>query len=181
MATATEVIAALRNGDTTRFPGMFVTGSRSFGWETEKSDWDVCVRAKDLESANKRLESMLLPSESKFSKDSDYNDGKKGSTVYGEINLIPLHPLDMLCWFLATMEIRKLNRIYQIGGRLASREFKHGLFESLRGFYKTCIPYTGGTEDAMQMLRRAQIYHRKLVEKEDAIIEALQPHPFLAA
>ena len=177
MATATEVISALRNGESHRLPGAFVSGSRAFGWETPKSDWDVCIRAKDMEQATKRLEALVKSFGDEDTKASGYNDGKKGETSFGEINLIPLHPLDMLCWFLATMEIRKMSRIYGIGSRLGSKEFKHGLFENLRGWYKTVIPYTGDTEDAMCMLRHAQIYHRKLAEKEDAIIDMLQPTP----
>lgn len=174
MTTAADVVNALRDGNACMFPGAFVTGSRAFGWENQESDWDVCIRAKDLASANVRLEIL---GGNKESKDSDYNSGKKGVTAYGEINLIPLHPLDMLCWFLATMEIRKLSRVYGIGGRLGAKEFKHGLFESLRGWYKTVIPYSGDTDDAMRMLRTAQIYHRKLAEKEGAVVGMLRPEP----
>ena len=181
MATANEVLDALRGGVSHKFPGAFVTGSRAFGWDNPRSDWDVCVRAKDMEQANRRLDQLILEFGSKPAKDSDYNNGKKGETKFGEINLIPLHPLDMVCWFLTTMEIRKLSRIYGIGSRLGSKEFKHGLFENLRGWYKTVIPYTGDTEDAMRILRHAQIYHRKLAEKEDAVIDMLQPMPFPAA
>lgn len=175
MTTATDVISALRK-EPHHLPGAFVTGSRAFGWYTESSDWDVVVRASDMAYATSRLEYLMKTAtldERHDIKASGYNDGKKGLTDYGEINLIPLHPLDMLCWFLATMEIRKLNRVLDIGDRLRSKEFKHGLFESLRGFYKTVIPYTGDTEQAMTLLKKIQYYHKKLAGKEDAAIDSV--------
>ena len=139
------------------FPGVFLTGSRAFGWSTPESDFDVCIFAHDKPKAFAMIEAM-----SAEYKDSEYYDGAKGSGIVVDcreyqfvvsINPIPLHPLDMLCWWLASREIMHIGHIDS--SRLGSRETKHGAFEILRGFYKSVLPYQG-EKVVMEQLRKEQ-------------------------
>ena len=128
-------------------PDAFVTGSRAFGWHNTESDFDICVHQGDMEKATAVLASICEDVES-----SGYNSGKKGKVFGFDINLIPLHPLDMVCWWLATQEIKKLAKITGVKDRLGVKETKHGYFEMLRGFYKASIPYHGAP-DTVDLLR----------------------------
>ena len=128
-------------------PDAFVTGSRAFGWHNTESDFDICVHQGDMEKATAVLASICEEVESSW-----YNSGKKGKVFGFDINLIPLHPLDMVCWWLATQEIKKLAKITGVKDRLGVKETKHGYFEMLRGFYKASIPYHGAP-DTVDLLR----------------------------
>jgi len=149
------------------FPGAFLTGSRVFGWANQDSDYDVCIRMEDKGRAFAAVEAY-----STSYKESQYFDSAKGAgckihtTVQGRefyrlvtINPIPLHPLDMLCWWLATREIRHLATIDAT--RAGNREFKHGAFEMLRGFYKTMIRYEGAEVAHRQLLKDQAIARRE--------------------
>ena len=142
-----KMLAFLRKGGMV-IPDAFITGSRAFGWHTPESDFDVCVHQGDMGKATTVLASICEEIES-----SGYNSGKKGKAFGFDVNLIPLHPLDMVCWWLATQEISRLAKIPGVQARLGVKETKHGYFEMLRGFYKASIPYTGAS-DAVDLLRR---------------------------
>jgi predicted nucleotidyltransferase len=142
-----KMLAFLRKGGMV-IPDAFVTGSRAFGWHTPESDFDICVHQGDMEKATAILASICEEVES-----SGYNSGKKGKAFGFEVNLIPLHPLDMVCWWLATQEIARLAKIPGVRERLGAKETKHGYFEMLRGFYKASIPYHGAP-DTIDLLRR---------------------------
>ena len=138
----------------------FLTGSRAFGWPATDSDFDICVHQEGMKAAAEVMEKLA----SEEIEESEYNAGKKGNVPpFGMVNLIPLHPLDMLCWYLATQEIKRTAVLPGVASRLGSREQKHGLFESLRGFYKTCIPYEGA-EKTLQTLARVQRRDQKIRE-----------------
>lgn len=145
------------------FPGAFLTGSRAFGWATVDSDYDVCIRMEDRDRAFAAVKSYA-----ESYKESEYFNSAKGAgcRLYAgkfyrkvTINPIPLHPLDMLCWWLATREIRHLATIDAT--RAGNREFKHGAFEMLRGFYKTMIQYKGAEEAHEQLLQDQAVARRK--------------------
>lgn len=141
-------------------PNAFLTGSREFGWSTDDSDYDVCISIADKDRAFeiiKKLSTEYIASE--------YYDSAKGSgiiikdphddwTTLVTINPIPLHPMDMLCWWLATREISHIAKIDQ--SRIGNRNFKHGAFELLRGFYKTMIEYN----NVQEILDREQAKHK---------------------
>ena len=88
-------------------------------------------------------------------KQSDYNAGFKAFTKFGEINIIPLHPLDMVCWWMATQQTKKLGQIPGVRERLSSREMKLGIFEQQIGFYKMLISYEG-EEKTMEKFKEIQ-------------------------
>ena len=143
-------------------PCAFLTGSRAFGWHTRDSDYDVCILVSDKKKADGIVQTL-----SEEYKESEYYSSSKGSGIRLHdsrghyrtvtINPIPLHPLDMLCWWLATREIRHIATIDP--RRIGDREFKHGAFELLRGFYKTMIRYDGA-EAILEHLKREQALGR---------------------
>lgn len=121
--------------------GAFLTGSRAFGTHSAPSDFDVCVdigRFENIRSSLLRLGADLTPS--------SYNAGVVAELYGVKINLIPLHPHDMVCWFLATEAVQRIVEIPAAHERLRSRSIKHGLFEVLRGVYKASIPYEGAEQ-----------------------------------
>jgi len=142
------------------YPNAFLTGSREFGWSNNESDYDVCISIGDKDRAFemiKKLSTEYITSE--------YYDSAKGAGIIitdpadglsriVTINPIPLHPMDMLCWWLATREISHLAKIDS--SRIGDRNFKHGAFELLRGFYKTMIEY----KDVQAILDREQANHK---------------------
>ena len=154
------------------FDNAFLTGSRAFGWSTKASDFDVCVHMIDKERAFRLLDQH---SESSSSERSLYYDSAKGHririTPLGfrmdiTTNVIPLHPLDMLCWWLATREIQHIAKLDSVF--LSAKEHKHGAFDLLRGFYKQSIRYLGA-EATSEMLSRDQQAARIQMAKEAKI------------
>lgn len=122
----------------------FLTGSRAFGTHYNTSDYDVCVPIGYASECKLKFP-LYEPS--------DYNNGV--SFCYKEnytVNIIPLHPLDAVCWYLATQEITRLCKS-GMSTRFFNTESRHGMFEMLRGFYKTAFPYNGA-KDAWATLDR---------------------------
>lgn len=149
------------------FPCAFLTGSRVFGWATDESDYDVCIFIEDKDRAFAAVEAYA-----ESYKESEYYNSAKGAgckihTTYAgrnyyrqvTINPIPLHPLDMLCWWLATREVRHLATIDPV--RIGDKGFKHGAFELLRGIYKTLIQYKGAEDIKHHLLRDQAIARRR--------------------
>jgi hypothetical protein len=112
----------------------FLTGSQAFGTNHAESDYDICVPIHLAEEAKAKA---ALPTPSA------YNNGWMFELQGKSINIIPLHPLDMLCWYLATQEIARLCRLAGMQAKFSNIETRHGMFEILRGFYKTALPYEG--------------------------------------
>jgi len=143
-------------------PAAFLTGSRAFGtatdpkpprpidWttldtvSTEKehvSDTDIAVFVSNAGSVREHLD-MLFPLNA--SKESGYNAGYKYETEHGTLNIVPLHPLDFVCWKLTTTHIQRLVELCpKAKERIANRETKLGIFEALTGIHKMLIPYDG--------------------------------------
>jgi len=129
----------------------FVTGSQAFGTARVKtsapnvidceppSDTDIAIPISDL----KKVESELVL---RFAvpEHSAYNAGRKYKTQHGELNIVPLHPLDFVCWKLTTEHIQRLVKLCPDAKvRIADRTVKLGTFEILTGLHKTLIPYEG--------------------------------------
>lgn len=144
-------------------PEAFVTGSRAFGtandpkptkpadpaWlvpatPVEKvcaSDTDVAILISCSANLKTSLDAMFPLS---ASKDSGYNAGYKYETEHGTLNIVPLHPLDFVCWKLTTAHIKRIVELCpKAKERIANRETKLGLFEALTGIHKVLIPYDG--------------------------------------
>lgn len=134
----------------------FVTGSRAFGTAVDQqeqadgsvnkgvSDTDVAVLVSSEALVKEALEAMFpgVPGE-----DSSYNNGLKFVTPHGTLNIVPLHPLDFVCWKLTTKHIREIVAICpDAKSRISVRETKLGIFEALTGIHKMLIPYKGSDE-----------------------------------
>lgn len=141
------------------FDNAFLTGSRAFGWSNKDSDFDICVHMEDKERAFQLRNGFAASTPTERSL---YYDSAKGHCIRIEplgfrmdvtINVIPLHPLDMLCWWMATREIQHVAKLDS--QFLSVKEHKHGAFELLRGFYKQSIRYLGAKETS-EMLSRDQ-------------------------
>lgn len=134
----------------------FATGSAAFGAQTEKSDADIAILVGTKEAATNVLTRQPGGTESEMM-DSDYNQGRKllaWGTGRVDINLVPLHPLDFVCWYLTTQHLAKLCEVSQeTRQRLHERTRKLGTFEMLTGLHKTLIPYEGH-EEAMMLYDR---------------------------
>lgn len=115
-------------------PCAFLSGSRGMGYPTDASDWDICVPF--LLSVN--IKEICSDYET-----SEYFEGFVHKFGDYKINFIPLHPLDMLCWCLATKTIRDIHK-YTGWTRLTNKEIRHGLFETYRGVIKASINYEDG-------------------------------------
>lgn len=143
-------------------PEAFLTGSRAFGtaqdpkplnsldWTVSAaldvvavnvSDTDIAVLVSNAGSVKTSLDAMFLLTKSE---ESGYNSGFKYKTVHGILNIVPLHPLDFVCWKLTTAHIRRIVDLCpDAKARIANRETKLGIFEALSGIHKMLIPYTG--------------------------------------
>lgn len=88
--------------------------------------------------------------------DSSYNNGFKFSTTHGILNIVPLHPLDFVCWKLTTKHMKGIVEICpEAKGRISCRETKLGIFEALTGIHKMLIPYNG-TDDCEEIAERIE-------------------------
>ena len=123
-------------------PCAFLSGSRGMGYPNEDSDWDICI-------------SFLLSSTIRETfpdyKSSEYFQGFVQAFGNYKINFIPLHPLDMLCWCLATKTIRDIHNYTGGWTNLAIKDIRHGLFETYRGVIKASINYQDG-DDALRQV-----------------------------
>src|SRR4030042_278528 len=80
----------------------FSTGSRVYGFPSDRSDYDVCISYVDEADATSIVSSLGGTD----TEQSSYNDGTKHTFGDGSvINLIPLHHMDLLYWALATVEM----------------------------------------------------------------------------
>lgn len=143
------------------FRDVFLTGSRAFGWASATSDWDVCVLVGNRSQAEKILRENAVDAIDRAGesfKQSDYNSGFKAFTLLGEINIIPLHPLDMICWWMATQQTKKLGQLPGVRERLSSREMKLGIFEQQLGFFKTLISYEGEEKTMVKFKQIQQLF-----------------------
>jgi hypothetical protein len=111
----------------------FLSGSRAMGFPREGSDWDVCIPNHLIADIKDKCDNI---------KESEYFEGF--ITQFGEykVNFIPLHPLDMVCWILATKTIADLNNTFE-HTRVKEPAMRHGIFETFRGVFKTTIVYEG--------------------------------------
>lgn len=101
---------------------FFITGSRRFGTDNDKSDLDIVV-------CNKYREEILT--RTKNPKHSNYNNGFTFYYKNLTINIIPLHPLDYVCWFYAAkLMILTPNKDDKIKAEL------HGLHQTYVGLMK---------------------------------------------
>lgn len=148
-------------------PEAFVTGSRAFGTGKDPSpyalhveeakakeyvsDTDIAVLVDHKEAVKRSLCAMF----SSYS-DSCYNNGFKFDTMYGTINIVPLHPLDFVCWKLTTKHMQEVLALcLEAKARVQCRETKLGIFEALTGIHKMLIPYSG-TESCDRIAERIE-------------------------
>jgi hypothetical protein len=94
---------------------------------------------------------------------SSYNAGEKFSFLPGgldldvlEINLVWLHPLDLVCWWHTTTHARELFKEHNKARELmADRTSKLGLFEAFTGIHKMCVGYEG-SDATLELLAAIQ-------------------------
>lgn len=120
----------------------FITGSRRFGTHKQDSDLDVCVCIDNINCIINRVRNSTAVLDNKHEMGwsgklmySQYNNGFKFNyqnkyNVF-KINVIPLHPVDYVCWFHATklMVITPLKKD-------KTRSEIHGMFEIYCGLMK---------------------------------------------
>ena len=128
--------------------GVFLTGSRAFGVAGSKSDWDVCVMVGNKSEVLGRLQNYNPPigGVPRTAFDSLYNNGSKvaiGNAPSDVVNVIPLHPLDAICWWMATQDMIRLTKIPGAKDKVHNRETRLGLFQAFVALYKLTIPYFG--------------------------------------
>lgn len=145
-------------------PAAFITGSRAFGTATDPkppepidctnvgtapmdqekthvSDTDIAVFVSNAGNVKTSLDAMFPLN---AAKESGYNAGYKYETEHGTLNIVPLHPLDFVCWKLTTSHIQRLVELCpKAKERISHRETKLGIFEALTGIHKMLIPYDG--------------------------------------
>lgn len=138
-------------------PEAFVTGSRAFGTATDPqaaqvpfsapvvvSDTDIAVLVSSRQLLKDELCGLFPDSPPE---ESEYNHGIKFTTTHGVLNIVPLHPLDFVCWKLTTKHMREIVAICpDAKSRISVRETKLGIFEALTGIHKMLIPYKGSDE-----------------------------------
>ena len=73
----------------------FLTGSKAFGTATEESDRDLCYSTTHSAKVGEILMGL-------HRHQSNYFGGFKVYVGGEELNLIPLHPHEFKCWWLAT-------------------------------------------------------------------------------
>lgn len=128
--------------------GVFLTGSRAFGVAGGGSDWDVCVMTGDKSEVMGKLQNYdtPIPGVPRTSFDSLYSNGSKvsiGTFPSDVVNVIPLHPLDAICWWMATQDMIRLTKIPGAKDKVHNRETRLGLFQAFVALHKLTIPYFG--------------------------------------
>jgi len=118
----------------------FITGSRRFGTHKKNSDLDICVCIDNIDCIINRVRNNTSVLNNKHEtgwsgklKYSHYNNGIKFKyeNVAFEINVIPLHPYDYVCWFHAAklMDVTPLKKD-------KTRSEIHGLYQTYCGLMK---------------------------------------------
>ena len=75
-------------------PSAFLSGSYRFKRNNPKSDVDIVVIICDVSNIQAKLDENFKPI-----KKSHYNDGFKFCLNGYEVNIIPLHPVEFICWY----------------------------------------------------------------------------------
>jgi len=117
----------------------FITGSRRFKTNRDNSDLDVCICIDSIDEIKNRIKNNQIVSSNDLEmgssgkiKYSQYNNGIKFKYMGLEINVIPLHPVDYICWFHAAklMDVTPLKK-----GK--TRSEIHGIYQTYCGLMKT--------------------------------------------
>jgi len=110
----------------------FLTGSRAFGTERDGSDYDICYSIDDSNFINVIIEGMERHP-------SDYFSGFFISCDGININLIPVHPHEYLCWYLATKAMKATLVISGIDNPIG----KYSVFMGIVSLYKGTVKQRG--------------------------------------
>ena len=102
----------------------FITGSLRFSTENENSDMDICIVVSSSKIIRDRLKDSVIS-------ESDYNNGYKFTNSGKIFNVVPLHPLDYVCWYHSAKLMELIPRKDK-----KSRPELHGLHEMIVGVMK---------------------------------------------
>ena len=110
----------------------FLTGSRAFGTARDDSDYDVVYSIEDSGRVNDVIgDANRVPS--------DYFSGYCVSDGSKTINLIPVHPHEFLCWYLATKSMKATLKESGINDPIR----KYAVFMGIVSLYKGTVEQRG--------------------------------------
>lgn len=106
----------------------FLTGSRAFGGFRPDSDWDIAYLGIYRDEVNALLTGVtLVPS--------NYFSGSHLEIEGNSINIIPLHQVDFLPWYLATKAMKGTFSVAEIHDRTK----KHAVFMGIVSLFKAVL------------------------------------------
>jgi len=124
----------------------FLTGSRAFGTNRDDSDWDIIYPI--YEGA---LIATIL--EGKERKPSDYFAGYCIQDGGYTINLIPLHPHEIIPWVLATLSLKSTLKLSGITNRIQI----HSIFMGTVCLFKGTVEQRGTLNEYAKAIQDVRI------------------------
>jgi hypothetical protein len=110
----------------------FLTGSQAFGTAREDSDFDIVISIEDSGRVNDIIGDVeKVPS--------DYFSGYCISDGNKTINIIPVHPHEFLCWYLATKAMKATLKESGISDPIR----KYAVFMGIVSLYKGTVEQRG--------------------------------------
>lgn len=106
----------------------FLTGSRAFGTNRDDSDYDIVYSIDDSHHIKNIIGNKeTIPS--------DYFAGYYINDDGKQINLIPVHPHEYLCWYLATKAMKETLIISEIDNPIG----KYSVFSGMVALFKGTV------------------------------------------
>lgn len=102
----------------------FLTGSRAFGTAAEDSDYDIVVSMTNIQKVMKIIEGLETTQ-------SDYFNGFYIDTDGMKINIIPVHPDEIIPWMMATEGVKAILSKVDF-----EKQQKYALFQGIRSLVR---------------------------------------------
>lgn len=115
----------------------FLTGSRAFGTSNEGSDYDICYPINKQCQIDEIIKELERTPSNYFAgyTVSSYEDG-----VYMKLNLIPVHPHEYKCWYLATQAMKSTLKIASLERKPIK---KYAVFMGIVSLFKGVLEERG--------------------------------------
>ena len=112
----------------------FLSGSFAFNIATADSDYDICYDITRRDEIEEIIEPIINNKE-----ESNYFSGYTVRENFIDINLIPLHPHEYSCWYLATKAMMAISQELPIYNKI----HRDSIFQGMVQHFKGTIPILG--------------------------------------
>lgn len=127
----------------------YLTGSRAFGTAEPDSDYDIVYSVWEQNKIDEIVGERRIEGSDYFA--GKYIEDEKGRVI----NLIPVHPHELLPWILATKAMKETLKLSGI----TQPHKKYAVFQTMVAAFKGTVHFQGDG-------RAYEIFNRRLIEKE---------------